>query len=306
MFDTIIVGVDGSEGGRDALALAGMLQRKFGGALVAVIAYPHYPLPSRAASRAVETSVSRDATKAVRNDVYRAGVHARAIAVPDGSPARALHHIAESERADLIVVGSDRQGPIGRVLAGNVTSGALYGAPCPVAVAPRGLAARNPVLHTVGVGYDATPEAKQALELARAVAKTTDALLELICVVAPPVPLGPWAVEVTSMNDSERSEHERVEALAAAALRNLDVLATAQVVEGRPDTELADRSSGLDLLVVGSRGYGPLKRLMLGSTSSKLVRSAACPVIVVPRGAHEVVTRDPALTTGERAQPHRG
>jgi nucleotide-binding universal stress UspA family protein len=275
MFDTIIVGVDGREGGRDALALA--------------------------SSRAFDTIAARDATQAVHDEVRTAGVHARAIAVPDSSPARALHHAAESEHADLIVVGSDRQGPVGRVLAGDVTSGALYGAPCPVAVAPRGLASRNEVLRTVGVGYDGTPEATHALELARAVSETTGAMLELVCVVAPPVPLGPWAVEVNSMHDSERSEHERVEGLAAEALRELGDLATVHVVEGRPDVALASRSSELDLIVVGSRGYGPLKRLMLGSTSSKLVRSAACPVIVLPRGAHEVLAEERALTAGERA-----
>jgi nucleotide-binding universal stress UspA family protein len=301
MFDTIIVGVDGREGGRDALALAGLFQRKFDSALVAVAAYPYDPFPSRASSRAFDTIVARDATLWVHDEVRAAGVHARAIAVPEGSPARALHHVAESEHADLIVVGSDHRGPVGRVLAGDVTSGALYGAPCPVAVAPHGLASRNPLLRKVGVGYDGTPEAMQALELARAVSEATGAMLELVCVVPPPVPLGPWVVEVTSMNDAERSEHERVEALAAETLRELGDLATAHVVEGRPDVELASQSSEFDVLVVGSRGYGPLKRLMLGSTSSKLVRSAACPVIVVPRGAHEVGTRDRALTAGERA-----
>ena len=38
-------------------------------------------------------------------------------------------------------------------------------------------------------------------------------------------------------------------------------------------------------MVVGSRGYGPLKAVLLGGVSGQLIRSAACPVIVVPRGA---------------------
>jgi nucleotide-binding universal stress UspA family protein len=117
MFDTIIVGVDGREGGRDALALAGLLQRKFDSALVAVVAYPYDLFRSRASSQPLDTIVERDATRAVHDEVRTAGVHARAIAVPDGSPARALHRVAESEHADLIVVGSDHEGPLGRVLA---------------------------------------------------------------------------------------------------------------------------------------------------------------------------------------------
>jgi nucleotide-binding universal stress UspA family protein len=301
MFNTIVVGVDGREGGRDALALAGFLHRTFGSDLIAVLAYPHDSFPSRAGSPPFEAAMEDEATRAAHEEVHAAGVSARAIAVPDSSPARALHQIAESEHAGLIVVGSDHQGPVGRVLAGNVTTGTLYGAPCPVAVAPRGLASRDEALRRVGVGYDGSPESKQALALARGLADATGAELELVCVVPPPVPVGPWAVEVVSMTDSERSERHQVETLAADALRKLGDRARAHVVEGLPDMELATRSSELDLIVVGSRGYGPLKRLMLGSTSSMLVRSASCPVIVLPRGAHEANAEHMTLAGTERA-----
>lgn len=301
MFDTIVVGVDGRDGGRDALALAGFLQRTFGSELVAALAYPHDPFPGRAASAPFETIVGKDANRAVHDEVQAADVRARPIAVPDGSPARALQRIAESEHAGLIVVGSDHQGPVGHVLTGNVTTGTLYGAPCPVAVAPRGLATRAVDLKTVGVGYDGSPESKQALELARGLAEATGATLELVAVVPPLIPVGPWMVATISTEDSERAERERLEAVVADALGALGERATARTVVGVPDVELARRSGELDLMVVGSRGYGPLKRLMLGSTSRKLVRSAASPVIVLPRGAHDMDAEDPALAHAESA-----
>jgi nucleotide-binding universal stress UspA family protein len=53
----------------------------------------------------------------------------------------------------------------------------------------------------------------------------------------------------------------------------------------RAATALAHRSRHLDLLVVGSRSHGPVRRLLLGSTSTRLVREAACPLLVVPRSA---------------------
>ena len=143
MFDTIIVGVDGREGGRDALALAGLLERKFDSALVAVVAYPYDPFPSRASSRAFDAIVARDATQAAHDEVRAAGVHARAIAVSDSSPARALHHVAESEHADLIVVGSSRRSALGRQLPGTTAERLLRDAPCAVAVAPRDIAAET-------------------------------------------------------------------------------------------------------------------------------------------------------------------
>lgn len=47
---------------------------------------------------------------------------------------------------------------------------------------------------------------------------------------------------------------------------------------------LADQED-VDVLVLGSRGYGPIRRLLLGSVSTRLVRSAPCPVIMYPRSA---------------------
>ena len=59
----------------------------------------------------------------------------------------------------------------------------------------------------------------------------------------------------------------------------------ASLVEGDAAEVLAEASADLDLLVVGSRGYGPLRAVLLGSVSTALVRSARSPLVVVPRGA---------------------
>ena len=59
------------------------------------------------------------------------------------------------------------------------------------------------------------------------------------------------------------------------------------MIVGDPVRELAAQSGSADLMVVGSRGYGPLRAVLLGSVSGRLVREAACPVIVVPRGVEE-------------------
>ena len=57
-----------------------------------------------------------------------------------------------------------------------------------------------------------------------------------------------------------------------------------RVLEGDAAAELAAASADVDLLVVGSRGFGPVRRVLLGSVSRELVRSASCPVVVLPRG----------------------
>ena len=55
------------------------------------------------------------------------------------------------------------------------------------------------------------------------------------------------------------------------------------MVVGHPAEELIRADEGLDLLVLGSRRWGPVRRLALGSTSERVIRDAACPVLVPPR-----------------------
>jgi nucleotide-binding universal stress UspA family protein len=180
MFATIIAGVDARPGGRDALALAGQLSETFDGRLLAVHAYPYDYFVIRGADEAFESAMHRAAQETLEGELARAGVAARAIAMPDDSPGRALHRIAERERADLIVVGSAHRGPVGRVLAGDVTAGTLHGAPCPVLVAPRGHAVLGGELRTVGVAFDGSPESRAALDLARALAQAAGAEVRVI------------------------------------------------------------------------------------------------------------------------------
>ena len=58
------------------------------------------------------------------------------------------------------------------------------------------------------------------------------------------------------------------------------------LVEGDAGERIAEEAAEeLDLLVMGSRNYGPLRRVMVGSTAIRLMQHAPCPVLVIPRGA---------------------
>src|SRR3954464_4095784 len=106
MFKTIVVGVDGREGGRDALSLAGRLALVNGGELVAVPALPlEYYVPRGGAPAFSEVAVE-DATAELRADLAAAGLEARIVIVGDSSPARALHRVAEADDAELVGVAS--------------------------------------------------------------------------------------------------------------------------------------------------------------------------------------------------------
>jgi nucleotide-binding universal stress UspA family protein len=73
------------------------------------------------------------------------------------------------------------------------------------------------------------------------------------------------------------------------------------VAYGGPREELAKFGKELDLLIVGSRGYGPLGRLAHGSVSRYLVGHAACPLLVIPRGAAATVPLPEAERHGHAA-----
>ena len=212
------------------------------------------------------------------------------------SPARGLHDTAVSEQADLIVVGSSHHGPIGHVLLGSVGERLLSDAPCAVAVAPRGHAARDVrPIGVVAIAFNGSPEAQDALRAAHELAGRTDAALRVLMVIEPPaaipghfVPL-PGIEPLIGIERAEaiqRQEQSAQNALdsAVAALGGGPAIERHVLFGTDPAAAILDTArTGVDLLVLGSRAYGPVRRALVGSVSSAVVRHAPCPVLVTPR-----------------------
>jgi nucleotide-binding universal stress UspA family protein len=214
-----------------------------------------------------------------------------------GFPARALHDLAEGEGASLLVIGSSLRGQVGRVLPGAVTDRLLHGAPCPVAVAPAGFslqdAAEAPRL--VGVAFTDTPDGYAALATACTIAARAHGLVRVLTVAEPSDGLVTDALDDLARADVARARHEAAEGVLR---RGLDAVpagrsAGGEILSGHPADALAATSGDLELLVCGSRGYGPIRTLLLGGTSHALVRKAACPVLVVPPGSPVAVADPP-------------
>ncbi len=290
MFTRIVVGVDCRDGGRDALALAALLQSVGGGGLLAVHACASEPLSHE------------DVLASVDSELARVTATGRPVVVTNRSPAHALRTVAERVAAELIVVGSTRHAGADRVLAGDDAAATLHCAPCAVAVAPRGFADGGRPLRRIGVGLDESSEARIALALARRLAHLARAHVHAITVVPAPVPLWPavaWEPAWAGAPGSTPSPDDRRVASVMAELSD-DV--TAEVAVGTAWKELASRSADLDLLVVGAHAYGPVRRLVLGSTSTRLARHAACPLLVTPRGAHGAADAAAVAEAPARAQ----
>jgi nucleotide-binding universal stress UspA family protein len=274
----LLVGYDGSDGGRDALALARLLGSTVESSALVVAVMPYGPLPVRFVELESEAAT---AAEPLLDEARRRleGLEVETRAFGGGSPAGVMTDLAERQKADLIVVGSPHRGPVGRTLLGSVAEGVLHGAPCAVAVAPRGYSEQDRAFRQIAVAYDGTPEAKAALQRAGALAEASGAAVRVLTAVAPPVAL-PGVVGYTPLEPPEPDNliEEAVQALGPG------VGAEGRKLDGPPAATLARAcEEGVDLLVVGSRGYGPLMRVLLGSVSTRLVADAPCPVLVVPR-----------------------
>ena len=285
----IIVGVDESERSMDAVVLAERLARGSDAELLLVCAYPYDDVPGRGAHTGYREPLREDALAALQRaaDTLLEARGLQRRAVPDVSPARAIHEIATREQASLIVIASSHRGSVGRVLAGTTAERLLHGAPCPVAVAPAGYAkAAAGAVATIAVGYDGSPESEAALTGAVTLARSLGARLQVIEVLdvmwmgTPALMQGPGYV----MQPDDLEERARRHVSDRVAGLPDDVAAQPQVLTGEPEPLLAEQSEHADLFVVGSRGYGPHRAVLLGSVSGRLVRDAACPVLVVPRG----------------------
>lgn len=275
----ILIGFDGSDGGRDALELALVLAGLGDSRLSVVTVLPYAPLPITPAVLADEEETGLpELFEEARSRLAPFEVETRAFG--GGSAAAVLGDIAEQESASTIVVGSPHRGAVGRAIAGSVAHGLLHGAPCEVATAPHGYAGeRHPGPRAIGVAYDGTPESKAALRRAEELALSANATLEIFTVVAPPIALP----GVPGYAPSTAPDPGQVIREAASSVdERLGV--TTRLLEGVPGEEIAAAcGERIDLLVAGSRGYGPIARVLLGSVSAALVRNAPCPVIVVPR-----------------------
>jgi nucleotide-binding universal stress UspA family protein len=285
----ILVGVDGTPSAEDALAFAQRLASATGASLRLATVFPYSDTRSRASSepfraalRAESEAILDRAAAGLESDVSRE-------IVADVSPPHALHRLAEETGAALVVVGSTHRGPVGSVLPGSTGERLLHGSSCPVAIVPHGYASRDAEIVTVAVGYDGLDESEAALtatcELARRIGarvrviRVFDAARDATPALVPGVDY--LAIEKETEEIERAQLRRRVEALGA------DVEAEAVFATGAPGPVLAAEAAAVDVLVVGSRGYGPLRAVLLGGVSHAVVRKAQRPVIVLPRGAEK-------------------
>jgi nucleotide-binding universal stress UspA family protein len=264
MSDTIIAGLDldAPAQARDALSFASRLADVTSSDLLLVTVF---------APRvgALSTQIER----CRKQLATLAGRPVETMAIAGNAPARVLHELADQRRPRAVVIGSSRGGAIGVSSLGSAGELLLHGGGAPVAVVPNDFTPPARRAIDIGVAYGVTPESDDAVRVAVDLAQCAGARLKVLTVHEP--------APHHEMPERRPGEHlER--ALAGAEAKRVEL-------SGDPATALAAASAGLDLLITGSRSYGPLGAVLLGAVTRRLVNAARCPMMVVPR------TRDAAM-----------
>ncbi|MGO9753333.1 MAG: universal stress protein [Solirubrobacteraceae bacterium] len=280
MFNKIIVGVDEHDGGRDAIALARNLAEAHSKLTLAHI-HAGFPAIGRGTNRDFE-AIERDRAQALLESA-RAETGIDADLVMRGAPSvgRGLHELARSLDADLLVIGSNRRTVPGRVLIGDDASVALNHAPCAVAIAPSGYARYPHPMREIGVAYNGTAESEHAIAVARKLAEQHGGA-KLSAFEAVSLPSYAFVGVPAPTEDI-------VESLVEDAIARITALGgiEAHAVYGPARKELAVYGASLDLLILGSRDYGPIGRLLHGSTTHELAHTAPCPVLALTRAVRQ-------------------
>jgi nucleotide-binding universal stress UspA family protein len=232
------------------------------------------------------------------------GVALENVARTGPSTAHVLLDVAEERDARLLVLGSAHHGVLGRIALGSTADRLLHDAPCPVAVAPRAFAERMHGLDRVGVAFVDSDDGYEALRAAAALATASGGELLAVTAVEPIAfsangLIQPYDVGLHLEDLRDEAAAQLREALVELAP---DLPASGRVLVNSPVTALEQFSRGVDLLVCGSRGHGPVGSALLGGVSRRVVHHAACPVIVVPRGTGRALTgAEEAVATGSNA-----
>lgn len=251
LFETILVGFDGSDTADDALALATGLAKASGARVVVAYVYDA-ALTNESMAAAAELLEHAEATLGAARRQLSQALDVEFEAVASNSPAAGIQEMASERDAGLIVLGSRGLGPATRIALGSVSHRVVTDARSAVAVAPRGYSEHGGyVPQVIGVsGND--DQAADAVALAEALAAATGGAVHRLASIG-----------------SARSGGQS------------HVVDAEEVAE-----ELIERSSDLDLIVVpsGSGAYGgpDLEPLALD-----VIERARCPVVIIPAAASD-------------------
>lgn len=288
----ILLATDGSEEAAAAALAAADVSNKTGAELHVIHVWRRpwdysYPGVSpdvfiSAYSRQAEEILKKQLEIIEAADGTVAGAH-----LETGRPVDTILDVGEEIRADLIVLGSRGLGSIRKVMLGSVSGGIVHNSDCPVLVVRNGESQWPP--QRVVIGDDGSDAAMKAGELAAGIGNLYG--LPVLLVRAYPEPIETGSVSYDETIEKNLQEEHLQEERNAFEKRAGDL---EELTGLRPETEvsvgeparmvLEAAGGGSTLIVMGSRGIGAVRRMALGSVSTKVLQAAEGPVLIFPHG----------------------
>lgn len=284
----VVVAFDGSAPSRAALQVA--IDEAVGRGtplhLVTAIDVLATPTPSAAAYSMTARRAVQDAATSAQGLL---GPDRVTTSIETGAPSAVV--LGACRPGDLLVVGSHGHRPVARMLLGSTSTALATHATCPVMVV-RGSPQRPDARVLVGVDGSAT--SADAVRLAADEAARRGVPLRAVIAVPPVVD----AMGFVSGPDEPMLQEARAvlgESLAGLHTDHPDLTIECLLVQTHPVEALMRHASGAQLVVVGTRGRGGVRSMLMGSVSREMLQRAPCTVAVV----HPLMTADGHVSPSE-------
>ncbi|HEX8106515.1 MAG TPA: universal stress protein [Kofleriaceae bacterium] len=288
-FRKLLCPVDFSPGSQHALQVAARMAREADAELVLVHAWyvpttafgGDYPIPVDLAQEVVD-GAQRDLA-AARTDATRLGAPRVSSRVLRGVPWDQIVQAAREDPAiDLIVMGTHGRSGLARVLLGSVAEQVIRHAPCSVlaARAPGGVQPFRKVLCPI----DFSEDSRHALDRAAELAARTGAGITLLHVIEPAATFSNLPMADNNLQAIDRRATHELARWASELENKVSIPVNTEIRIGRPGVQtlaVLDADPAFDLVVMGSHGRTGIRRVLLGSVAEKVLRHAACPVLIV-------------------------
>jgi nucleotide-binding universal stress UspA family protein len=300
MYRAILIPLDGSDFGENALPLAVSIARRFGATLQVV--HVHVP-------EALRYDETTDRMLRERDHAYLDAVvqHLAADSRVSASSAlldtpivEAISRHAVAAGTDLLVMSTHGRGPLARFSLGSVADALIRQVSLPVLLVPatetgpdRG---KEPVIDRILIPLDGSELAEKILEPALALGDATRTQYTLLRIVKQITPASHDAVsgrvsglresllkELQAMDNRQRTEAEDyLERLAARLRARSLTVQTRLVAHEQPAAAILDdaQKNAVDVIALATQGQGGMKRFFLGSVADKVVRGTVTPVLV--------------------------
>jgi nucleotide-binding universal stress UspA family protein len=284
MYNTIVVGFDGSEFSMAALIESANRIRKHGGKLILLNAvyfdeeeYGNKPeqLEKRMASG---QKICAQAKEMVEKEF---GIEIESY-VYEGEPPEVIARTAQEKNADLIAMGTHGRRGIKRFIMGSVTSGVIGNSPCDVLVVKKPCTKCTGEFNSILLPFDGSEHSKKALSHASVLSKDDGSQITALYVI-PRYEEMLGFMKTDSIKKSLYHEAERIIELAKQGVSHNGITLATAIEEGHAADKIVETANRMknDLIVMGSYGWRGVNKAILGSTTERVIMNASCPILVV-------------------------